>query len=64
MFHYFFTGWEISVLQNNTMEVAKNETDMIFVLQHGNNGAPGDWIHITEALQKQFGNRNPLVVRR
>jgi hypothetical protein len=31
-------------------------------LQHGNNGAPGDWIFICEALQKQFAKENPLFI--
>jgi hypothetical protein len=45
------------------MEHESNKTDLIFVLQHGNNGAPGDWIFICEALQKQFAKENPLFVR-
>lgn len=41
-----------------------NKTDLIFVLQHGNNGAPGDWVYIYEALQKQFAKENPFIVRK
>jgi hypothetical protein len=44
------------------MEAKNDETDIIFVLQHGNNGFPGDWAFIKEAIEKEFAYKKPLIV--